>query len=92
VTFSLDLSRPKFDNIPEVFQPLLRADMGFDISSHPMDVSLIQTRILPYLRGQGNLDDLITEAVRLAKVRFRANAWGLGLVQLQSELQALTTY
>lgn len=61
--------------------------MGFDVSSHPVDVALIQTRVLPYLRGQGtprDLDDLVAEAVRHAKVRFRANAWGLGLIALQA--------
>lgn len=54
--------------------------MGFDVSSHPVDAGLIQTRLLPYLRGDGSIDDLVTEGVRLAKVRFRANAWGLGLL------------
>jgi hypothetical protein len=59
--------------------------MGFDISSHPIDVGLVQSRLLPYLRGQGSaadLDDLVAVAVRHAQVRFRSNAWGLGLVAL----------
>jgi hypothetical protein len=60
--------------------------MGFDVSSHPVDVGLIQSRVLPFLKGQGEIDDLVADAVRLAKVRFRANAWGLGLVALQGEL------
>ena len=56
--------------------------MGFDISSHPVDAGLIQKRLLPYLRGEGGIDDLVADAVRLARVRFRANAWGLGLLAL----------
>ena len=58
--------------------------MGFDISSHPVDAGLIRNRLLPYLRGEGNIDDLVADAVRLARVRFRANAWGLGLLALVS--------
>ena len=54
--------------------------MGFDVSSHPVDAGLIQKRLLPYLRGEGQIDDLVADAVRLARVRFRANAWGLGLL------------
>lgn len=54
--------------------------MGFDVSAHPVDVPLIQARLLPYLRGEGSIDDLVADGVRLTKVRFRANAWGLGLL------------
>lgn len=56
--------------------------MGYDVSAHPVDVDLIQDRLLPYVQGEGDIDDLIQDAVRLAQVRFRANAWGLGLVNL----------
>ncbi len=56
--------------------------MGYDVSAHPVDVELIQHRILPYIRGEGNIDDLVETAVRLAQVRFRANAWGLGLLEV----------
>jgi hypothetical protein len=56
--------------------------VGYDVSAHPVDVELIQKRILPYIRGEGNLSDLVETAVRLAQVRFRANAWGLGLLNL----------
>lgn len=59
--------------------------MGYDVSAHPVDVELIQNRILPYIRGEGDISDLVETAVRLAQVRFRANAWGLGLVNLSSE-------
>src|SRR6476620_1507355 len=59
-------------------------NMGYDISFHPVDVRLVQERVTPFLAGRGNdddLDDLIADAVRQAKVRFRANAWGLGVMQ-----------
>ncbi len=56
--------------------------MGYDVSAHPVDVKLIQDRLLPYVQGEGDIEDLLQEAVRLAQVRFRANAWGLGLVNL----------
>jgi hypothetical protein len=56
--------------------------MGYDVSAHPVDVELIQNRVLPYVRGKGDLSDLVETAVRLAQVRFRANAWGLGLLNL----------
>jgi hypothetical protein len=59
--------------------------VGYDASAHPVDVELIQGRILPYVRGEGNLDDLVETAVRLAQVRFRANAWGLGLLEVSHE-------
>ena len=65
--------------------------MGFDVSSHPVDVALVQSRLLPYLRGQGtprDLDDLVAAAVRHARVRHRANAWGLGLVALHTTDEA----
>ena len=57
--------------------------MGFDVSFHPVDVRLIQDRIFPYVRGEGDLSDLVANAVRIARVRFRANAWGLGVLDLQ---------
>lgn len=56
--------------------------MGYDVSAHPVDVQLIQERILPYIRGKGDISDLVETAVRLAQVRFRANAWGLGVLNL----------
>ena len=56
--------------------------MGFDVSSHPIDAGLIKTRLLPYLSGGPEIDDLVADAVRIARVRFRANAWGLGLLAL----------
>lgn len=52
--------------------------MGFDTSFHPVDLNLIQNRLIPYIANQGDIRDLVADAVRMAKVRFRANAWGLG--------------
>jgi hypothetical protein len=57
---------------------LVEVSVGYDVSFHPVDVELIRTRLIPFIRGEGDIDDLVQRAVRLAKVRFRANAWGLG--------------
>lgn len=54
--------------------------MGYDVSYHPVDLTLIQERILPYIAGEGDIDDLVEDAVRLSQTRFRANQWGLGLM------------
>jgi hypothetical protein len=54
--------------------------MGFDTSFHPVDFGVCQ-RLHPYILGDAgaeSIDDLVRDAVRIAKVRFRANAWGLG--------------
>lgn len=59
--------------------------MGFDISYHPVDLELIQTRLLPYIQGEGEIDDLVERAVRLCQIRFRANQWGLGLMALEEQ-------
>src|SRR4051812_109279 len=59
--------------------------MGYDVSYHPVDVDLIRSRVVTYIRGQRDINDLVADAVRLAKVRFRANAWGLGLWHLHKE-------
>lgn len=61
--------------------------MGFDISNHAVDVAAIKQRIVPFVRGhEVSVDDLIARAARLNCIKFRANAWGLGLVE---ESQAL---
>jgi hypothetical protein len=55
--------------------------MGYDTSFHAIDLGLVQTRLLPFIAGQGSehdLDDLLAQAVALRKVRFRAKAWALG--------------
>lgn len=59
--------------------------MGFDVSYHPVDRSLIVDRLIPYIRGEGNIDDLIERVVRIAKVHHRANAWGLKLSKLKAD-------
>jgi len=48
--------------------------MGFDVSWHPIDEGLIRTRLLPYLRGEGDIGDLAATAANLAAVRSRAKA------------------
>ncbi|MFD4945924.1 hypothetical protein ACFVYE_28270 [Streptomyces sp. NPDC058239] len=56
--------------------------MGFDTSFHPVDLALIENRLLPYLAGHGQDDgiaDLIARAVEVRKTRFRAKAWALGV-------------
>ncbi|XVQ06231.1 hypothetical protein ACQP1W_26600 [Spirillospora sp. CA-255316] len=58
--------------------------MGFDTSFHPVDLSLIENRLLPYLAGHGQddaIDDLIAGAVEIRKTRFRAKAWALGALK-----------
>lgn len=58
--------------------------MGFDVSFHAVDMRLVESRVLPYIAGYGDdrdLDDLIGFGVEQAKVRFRANAWGLGALE-----------
>lgn len=60
--------------------------MGWDISYHPVDIQWIHERVLPYVQGDGTLDDLMDDVLRIAKVRRRANAWGLGVMKLQRRL------
>lgn len=55
--------------------------MGFDVSFHPVDLELIQKRLVPYVMGRGSIDDLVKRAVRIARIRHRANAWGLGALK-----------
>lgn len=62
--------------------------MGFDISHHPVDVDFIQSVVLPYILGDGDIDSWVEEAVQLSKVRWRANAWGLGVLSLQHKQSA----
>ena len=62
--------------------------MGFDISSHPIDVALIKQRIIPFIRGgEHRLDDLVARAARLNCIKYRANSWGLGLLQYDMATQ-----
>lgn len=57
-----------------------------DISYHPVDVELLHQRIIPYVTGQSNIDDLVERAVRCARVRRRANDWGLGALELDHQI------
>lgn len=57
--------------------------MGLDISAHPIDTALFRDRLVPFVQGQGAVDDLIERAVALAAVRHRANSWGLGAYNVQ---------
>ena len=63
--------------------------MGMDISFHPVDVAFIHEHILPFVRGERDIGDLVAQAVRLAKVRYRANAWGLGLLRLDQAMHEM---
>jgi hypothetical protein len=56
--------------------------MGFDTSHHPVDEALAR-RALDHVLEGAPIDDLIAEGVRIAKVGFRANAWGLGLTRVE---------
>jgi hypothetical protein len=58
--------------------------MGLDISAHPIDTALFRDRLIPFVQGQGALDDLIQRAVAVAAISHRANAWGLGAYNVES--------
>lgn len=51
--------------------------MGFDIGYHPVDGDLITSRIIPYVRGESSIDDLVVDAVRIERVRHRSKQWAL---------------
>lgn len=58
--------------------------MGYDTSYHPVDMALVEGRLLPYIAGHGDadgIDDLIARAVEIRRTRFRAKAWALGVLQ-----------
>lgn len=61
--------------------------MGYDTSYHPVDISLIKKRLVPFIMGMGDIDDLIADATRIAANRFLANAWGYGAYTAASALQ-----
>jgi hypothetical protein len=62
--------------------------VGYDVSFHPVDVAFIHERVFPYIRGERSIDDLVAQAVRIARVRFRANAWGLGVLACEQAQRA----
>jgi len=58
--------------------------MGFDTSYHPVDLRLVEDRLLPYIAGYGDdgaLDDLIARAVGIRRTRFAAKQWALGALK-----------
>jgi hypothetical protein len=59
--------------------------MGLDISAHPIDTAVFRDRLIPFVQGQGSLDDLIERAVAIAAVSHRANSWGLGAFRAEMD-------
>jgi len=58
--------------------------MGFDTSYHPIDMAVVG-RLHSWILGHDEpIDDLVDQAATVAKVRHRANAWGLAAMK-QSE-------
>jgi hypothetical protein len=64
--------------------------MGFDTSHHPVDLKTV-ARVTDYIAGRGSIDDLVKDAVRVAKIRFRANAWGLGVTNMKKAPESFDT-
>jgi hypothetical protein len=64
--------------------------MGFDTSHHPVDLKTV-ARVTDFIAGKGAIDDLVKDAVRVAKIRFRANAWGLGVTNMKKAPEAFDT-
>ncbi len=64
--------------------------MGYDASYHPIDPKTV-ARVTDYIAGRGSIDDLVTDAVRHAKVRFRANAWSLGVTESKTKPETFNT-
>lgn len=63
--------------------------MGFDTSFHPVDLSLVTDRLLPYIAGAGgddDLDDLLDRAVAIRRTRFEAKQWALGAIDTARSL------
>lgn len=58
--------------------------MGYDTSYHPVATEAL-ARTLAFLAEGEPIDELVAESVRLAGVRFRANAWGLGVTRLDPD-------
>jgi hypothetical protein len=54
--------------------------MGYDVSLHPVDEAFLREVLTPYIAGQRELpEDLLRRGAQIAKNRFHANAWGLGV-------------
>lgn len=59
--------------------------MGYDVSFHPVDVAFIHDRVVRYVVGDCEIDDLFASGTRIARNRYLANAWGLGVHRVHSE-------
>ncbi len=46
-------------------------------SNHPVDISVIRDRIVPYIMGTGNIDDLLKQAASTALSRIEAMSWAV---------------
>ncbi|MGH1353176.1 MAG: hypothetical protein ACRBBN_20555 [Methyloligellaceae bacterium] len=46
-------------------------------SNHSVNISLLKDRIIPYIMGTGNIDDLLEQAAKTALTRFEAMSWAL---------------
>ncbi len=60
--------------------------MGNDFSCHPIDERVIRERILPYVMGNGNIDDLVAEAIRVKKISTECKRWATASSMLESEI------
>lgn len=60
--------------------------MGYDISHHPVDAELIRNRLVPFIMGEGEIDDLLDRAVEVGRVAREAGRWAKGLMQLEFEI------
>lgn len=54
--------------------------MGFDVSYHPVDLGIMK-RVAAYVAGRDDLRSLVEEGCVRERCRFRAKAWGLGLLE-----------
>jgi hypothetical protein len=56
--------------------------MGFDISYHPVDVEFLERNVIGFVLGETSIDPLLRRGTQIAKNRYRANEWGLGVNKL----------
>jgi hypothetical protein len=56
--------------------------VGYDISNHPIEPHLIRDRLIPFVMGEGDVDDLIDRAVKVGRVAREAERWGKAVLQL----------
>lgn len=63
--------------------------MGWDISYHPVDVDFIHQRVIPFVTGERELDDLFGALVTGFIVRRRAKKWAFGAMDADERLADL---